>query len=358
MDTIDKTDASNKDVADVFALPADRIYGLVENDVLAAIDSKKISGAIGGWDDFDSGIGGNFNIDGEYFAFPYNIETLILFINKANAEAAGVDITQKMEVTEMDHDQALLPLFDAWFGVAATNSSEIELLGKEGDKMESDMTLAWADLPADKQATINALYDYWKANADAGSSLFDAEAGWGYIDSTFTSGGKGIVRLGGPWETGSINGFTNDGADLDIQPIGNLTLAGKPLVHWQGGWGIGLNSRIEEDKDKVALAEALIAEIVNPDHAVELFKATGKILENVKAETYASSDLSDSDKAVIAAVIESYQAAPARPLFTEWGSVWDTWKNAVLSWNSVKPASAEDAYNEIKASFDAMMQNF
>ena len=145
LDTIDKTDASNKDVADVFALPADRIYGLVQNDILAGIDSKKIAEAIGGWDDFDSGIGGNFKIKDEYFAFPYNIETLILFINKANAEAAGVDISKPMEVNDLGYDQALLPLFDAWFGVAATNSSKIDLLGKDGDKLNSDMKMCIRD---------------------------------------------------------------------------------------------------------------------------------------------------------------------------------------------------------------------
>lgn len=357
LDTIDKTDPTNPDVADLFALPADRVYGLVNNEILGAVDSKAIAEKVGGWDDFDAGIGGNFNIDGEYFAFPYNIETLILFINKANAEAAGVDTTQPMEATEMGADQLLLPLFDAWYGVAVTNSSDIDLLGKDGDAFVSDMTLPFEELPAEKQATMKGIFDYWKANYDAGSSLFDTDAGWGYIDTTFTSGNAGIVRLGGPWETNAISGFANEGADMEVQPIGNLTFAGKPLRHWQSGWGLGINVRIEEDADKVALAEALIAEIVNPEYAVDLFKATGKILENVGPEVYTGSDLSDSDKAVIESVILSYQDAPARPLFLEWGSVWDTWKNAVLSWNSVTPADEAAAYNEIKASFDAMMLN-
>ena len=50
------------------------------------------------------------------------------------------------------------------------------------------------------------------------------------------------------------------------------------MKHWQGGWGLAINPRIEEDPDKVALAEAVIAELVNPEYFVELFKATGKIL--------------------------------------------------------------------------------
>jgi arabinogalactan oligomer/maltooligosaccharide transport system substrate-binding protein len=81
-------------------------------------------------------------------------------------------------------------------------------------------------------------------------------------------------------------------------------------------------------------------------------------MENVDPSVYANSTLSDSDKTVIAAVIASYQDAPARPLFSEWGQVWDTWKNGVLSWASVKPASPEAAYAEVQASFKAMMLNF
>jgi len=94
------------------------------------------------------------------------------------------------------------------------------------------------------------------------------------------------------------------------------------------------------------------------EYAVDLFKATGKILENVPADEYSASDLSDTDKAVIEAVITSYENAPARPLFTEWGQVWDTWKNGVLSWNNTQPADAEAAYGELKSSFDAMMAGF
>ena len=60
-------------------------------------------------------------------------------------------------------------------------------------------------------------------------------------------------------------------------------------------------------------------------------------------------------KKVIAAVIDSFHVSPGRPLFKEFGPVWDTWQNAVLSWNSVVPANAEEAYGQLKAAFDAMM---
>lgn len=357
LDTIDATDAGNPDVADVFALPADRIFGLAQREALAGIDAKKMAEEIGGWADFDAGLGGQFVADGEYLAFPYNIETLITFANTANAKATGVDLEKPVEVNEIENEAtALLPLFDYWYGVAATNSAMVEPLTKAEDgKLSSDLTADWSELAPEKQAMFTALYDYWKKNADAGTALFDADAGWGYIDNAFTTGGKGVVRLGGPWDTAAISKQAGDGKDLEIFPIDKITLGGKPLVHWKGGWGLGVNARIEGDEAKMAVAEKLIEEIVNPEFAADLFKTTGKILENVSAEDYAKMDLPEVDKKVIAAVIDSYKIAPARPLFLEFGKVWDTWKNAVLSWNSVKPATPEDAYKEIQASFKAMM---
>lgn len=359
LNTIDATSPLNEDVADLFAIPADRLYGLFNNDVLAPVDSQAIAAVVGGWSDFDAGIGGNFKIEGEYFSFPFNIETLVLFANTANAETANIDLDNPVELNDFDNNEILLPLFDAWYGVAATNSSEIELLGRNDDgTLFSDLTVDWADLPAEKQATIESLYDYWKKNNEANTSLFDADAGWAFIDGQFTTGqGSSVLRLGGPWDTASISEQAGEG-NLAILPISNVTMAGKGLNHWKGGWGLSLNARIEGDADKVALAQALIAEIVNTEFAVDLFEATGKILENVEAAVYSASSLSDIDKAVIEAVIASYADAPARPLFQEWGSVWDTWKNGVLSWNSVKPANVEAAYAELQASFQAMMANY
>ena len=359
LDIIDSTDATNEDVADLFAIPADRLYGLHGNDVLGAIDSKKLAEEIGGWDDFDKGLGGNFNIDGEYFAFPFNIETLITYVNSANAKEKNVDLSKPIEIEDVaDESTVLFPLFDAWYGVAATNSSNIELLGKKEDgTLYSDFTKEWDELEPEKQATVKALFDYWKKHNEAGTQLFDADAGWGYIDDTFKPGNGGVARLGGPWDAAAIGEQAGEG-NLEIHPIGQLTLAGKPLTHWQGGWGLAMNARIEEDADKVALAEAMIKEIVNPEFAADLYKASGKILENVPVEKYKEMDLPDVDKNIIEATIASYKEAPARPLFKEWGDVWDTYKNAILSWNSVKPADEKAAYAEIKASFDSMMANF
>ncbi len=359
LDVLDSTDVTNEDVADVFALPADRIYGLAQNEALATIDATAMAANVGGFADYDAGLGGNFNVDGNYLAFPMNIETLINFANTANAEAAGVDLSQTMEFTEMNYETMLVPVFNAWFGVALTNSAEIEMLGMNEDgTLFSDLTEDFANLAPEKQAVFTALFDYWKAHNEANTSLWDSSAAWGYMDTAFTSGGNNVIRLEGPWSTGSLSNLAGEGADLAILPINQVTLNGAPLTHWKGGWGLGINARVEGNEDQMLLAQTMIEEIVNPEFAIEFFKATGKILENVDPSVYMNSDMSDTDKVVVEAVIESYQDAPARPLFTEWGSVWTTWENSLLSWSAVKPATVEEAYAEVQASFKAMMLNF
>jgi len=358
LDILDSTDPSNEDIADVFSIPADRIYGLNDNEALAPMDAMAMADKVGGFDNYDAGLGGNFNIDGDYLAFPMNIETLIAYANTANAEAAGIDLTKTVEMNDAGLD-VLIPMFDAWFGVAVLNSADIDLLAKADDgTLTSDFTAEWADLPAEKQAAVEAVFNYWKTTQDAGVPMWDAEAAWGHMDTEFTTGGSAALRISGPWDAGAFSGQAGDGADLEIMPLGTITVAGQPLKHWKGGWGIAINSRNEGDDEKMALAEAFIVELMNTEHAVEFFKNTGKIMENVPADVYTSSDLTDADKAIIENVLASYAYAPARPLFTEWGSVWDTWKNSVLSWSSVKPADAEAAYKEIKAAFDAMMLNY
>lgn len=359
LDVLDQTDVTNEDVADVFAIPADRIYGLAANEALAEIDALAMAANVGGFGDYDAGLGGNFNVDGYYLAFPMNIETLINFGNSANAEAIGVDFTGTMEFTEMGYQDMLIPIWNAWFGVAVANAAEIEMLGyDESGNLYSDLTKDFADLTADQQAVMTAIFDYWKAHDEAGTDMWDENAAWGYMDAEYTTGGNNAIRLEGPWSTDGLSEKAGMGEDLAILPINQVTVAGNPLAHWKGGWGLAVNARLEGEEESMLLAQAMIEQIVNPEYAVEFFEATGKILENVDVSVYEASDLSDVNKKVVAAVIESYQDAPARPLFSEWGSVWDTWKNGVLSWAAIKPATVEEAYAEVKASFDAMMTNF
>lgn len=357
LDVLDASDPTNPDVADVFALPADRLYGLANNNALASIDTETMAANVGGFKDFKGGLGGNFNVDGEYLAFPYNIETLIGYVNVANAEAAGIDFSKPIEITSVKADQILTTVHDCWFGVAFANSANLELLGhNDAGELYSDATKEWSELTEDQQKLFTALYDYWKLHDTNKTDLWDKEAAGGYIEEQFKTGGTDVVKIDGPWATTGVKDLVGDASNLEIIPLTNVTVNGKPLTHWKGGWGLGVNARVEEDADKMAVAQAFIEEIVNPANAQELFKYTGKILENVEPSAYEGID--ELEKKVIDATYAGYEQAENRPLFTEWGSVWDSWQNALLSWSSTQPKDAEAAYNEVKASFEAMMSSF
>lgn len=353
LDVLDQTDATNSDVADVFALPADRLYGLAKNQVLAAMPAKEMAEEVGGFADFDNGLGGNFEIDGEYLAFPYNIETLVGYVNVENAKAANIDTTQNIEFTDLGYNQILTTVHDAWYGVAFTNSANFELLSKD---LKSDATKEWADLTEEQQKLFEGLYNYWKGHKENNTSLWDKDAAGGYIDEQFKTGGTDVIKIDGPWATNSVKELVGSADNMQIIPLSQITFNGQPLKHWKGGWGLGINARCEEEPGKMEVAEAFIKEIVNPANAKELFDATGKVLENATIDDYKDVDVLQLK--VIEATYASYEVAENRPLFSEYGQVWETWQNSLLSWSAKNPANAEEAYKEVKASFDGMMANF
>lgn len=353
LDVLDQTDATNSDVADVFALPADRLYGLAKNQVLAAMPADEMAEEVGGFADFDNGLGGNFQIDGEYLAFPYNIETLIGYVNVENAKTANIDTTQNIEFTDLGYNQILTTVHDAWYGVAFTNSADFELLDKE---LTSDATKEWSDLTDEQKSLFEGLYNYWKAHKENNTSLWDKDAAGGYIDEQFKTGGSDVIKIDGPWATSSVSELVGSADNMEIIPLSQITFNGQPLTHWKGGWGLGINARCEENEAQMEVAEAFIKEIVNPNNAKELFDATGKVLENATIESYEG--IEELQLKVIEATYASYEVAENRPLFSEYGQVWETWQNALLSWSAKNPANAEEAYKEVKASFNGMMANF
>ena len=356
LDIIDKTDATNKDVADVFALPLDKMESLNSKSVLASFDAKALADKIGGFKDFDNGLGGQLKKDGSYVAFPMNIETLAVGLNKKNAAAQGIDVTKDIDLAKLSPDVAMVPVFNAWYAVAITNAFDVELLGKDGDKFFSDLTKNWDELTPDQQKMFEGLFNYWKASHEKKLPMFDEKAVDGYVTDNFNSGKTGSVRIVGPWDANPMSEALGD--DFDVIGLNHATWEGKPLKHWKSGWALGINSRDEEDKDKMALAEAVIAEIMNPKYAGDMYKITGKIMPNVSKEEYEKMDkLSPLDKKVLASILESYDVAVSRPLFEEWGQVWDTWKNSIISWEAKKPKTAQDAYKEVQASFKALLTN-
>ncbi len=362
LDSLDNTAATNEDIADVFAAPADRLYGLNDNAQIAYLPAAEMAAKIGGWDDYDAGLGGAFKIDGNYVGIPMNIETLLFFANTANAADANIDLTKTIELNDLSEEDLLVAYFNAWFGVAFTNAVNFELLGKDADgNLFSDATKEWDQLTEDQQALFYHLFDYWQYHQTAGEggapdTAWDSSNIWATMETEYASTGTSTLLLEGPWNATKFSEIAGD--DFALIPLNQVTLNGNEIAHWKGGWALVVNVRNEGDAAKMEAAEIVIEEILNPENAVSFYKETGKIMENVPASVYQeSSELSDADKDVIATVIESYAGAPARPLFSEWGNVWGTWEGALLSWSTAgsEPANAQEAYEIVKTAFDSMM---
>ena len=158
-------------------------------------------------------------------------------------------------------------------------------------ELSSDAVKEWSELTADQQGLFEGLFNYWKAHSENSTDLWDKEAAGGYMDAEFKTGGSSAIKIDGPWSTANVRDNLVDGADnLAIIPLSNITFNGNPLTHWKGGWGLGVNVRNEEDADKMEIATAFIQEVVNPANAQELFKYTGKIIENVDPSAYEGID--------------------------------------------------------------------
>lgn len=353
LEILDKTDTTNQDVADIYAVPLDRLEGLITKEALATFDAKSLADRIGGFNDFDGGMGSQLKIDGQYYGFPYNIETLILGYNPVNLKANGISLDD-IDFAKLSPSVAMIPLFNAWWGVAVTNAFDLELLGKDGDKFFSDLVKDYEELSADQQAMFEGLYNYWKSASEQKIPMFDKTGVYGYMDSQFSNGKSGSLRVVGPWEVGAITNITKDFA---VDSLSKAKFAGKELKHWKGGWALVINARNEENEQNMLLAQEVIAELLNPQFAGDLYATAGKIMPNVTKEEYEKLDIPALDKEVILSVIDSYEKATSRPLFKEWGQVWDTWENALLSWEAKKPQNAKDAYKEVQASFKALLTN-
>ena len=356
LDILESTDPTNKDVADIFVFPADKTESLVKNQTLAALDAKGMAERIGGFTNFEDGLSASFNMNGEYWAFPYNIETLVGFVNSENAKNAGIDITKNIEFTDLSYEQMLAIVHDAWFGVAFTNSVDFKLLAKDKyGNFVSDAVKDYSELTEEQQNLFEALFNYWNEHNINSTVLWDKDAAGGYLDSKFATGAENIIRIDGPWATANLTSIVGSEENLEVIPLSQITINGQPLKHWKSGWGIGANARIEEDEKKMELATEFIEELVNPENAVDLFNATGKILENVDPSVYDSLD--DMSKKVINATYKSFETALDRPNFNGWNDAAQSWQNSLLSWASTKPKNAEEAYNQVKSSFEAVLAN-
>lgn len=357
LDVLDATGSYNQDVADVFTFPYDRYHNLRAYSALAQVDGDSYNVISDGKYSTENGMMKALSEEGDHYAYPFSIETLMVFANEANAGAQNVNLNGAIELT--DHiKNVTIPMFNAWFGIPAMNAADIALLEKDASgNLYSDMTRDYGTLSQDEKKVFEGIYDYWKFYNDYNDDMFDTSNAWGFMENQFTEGKPGVIRLEGPWASSYIGNGMSDPDNLRILPINQLEINGIPIKHWRFGSMLGFNARIEGDKEKQILAEAMVMELINPEYAVDFFQVTGRILESADPARYQVNGIDSRDSEMIAALAASYELAAYRPVFVEWGKVWQAWESGVLSWNSIQPGSAEEAYGLIQNAFIEMMND-
>lgn len=322
LDLLGEKDSKDEEIADIFTISLDDLYSLEE----------------------------------KHQAYPMNIKTLVNFINVKNAEANDINTIKDIEFTELSNEDILIPIFDTWYGIAFMNAGKIELLTEmESGEFYSDMTRDFSELNVNQEEIFKAMYNYWYYSQEEESLLFSKEEYLAFMDDSFKTGGVTSIRPGDINARDYLSEIA--GGNIDILPIESLVVMGNSLSQWKDGDRLAINARIKDHKDKMEIAEAMVEEIVNPEYAIDLFKDTGKILQDISLETYTKSDLDDRDKDFIKAAYLSYEKAIDPPVSKEWQRVADTWEKAILSWNSLKPTTVEEAYKILQDEFKDMLNS-
>lgn len=356
IELLDNINPEDEKVADLFTLPLERLYDMEKKYVLGQLDAKSIAENLNISDHYDKGLGAQFKVDDRYMAFPMNIKTLLNFVNTKNAQANDIDTVKDIEFTELSNEDILIPLFDIWYGISFMNATNIELLTKvEPYEFYSDMTRYFSELSVDEEETFRAIFNYWYYSQKEDSKLFSKDEYMDFMDTSFKTGGNTSLRPGSIKSKKHLSKLAE--GEINILPIEKLVVMGNPLLQWKDGDGLAINTRIKDDNDKKEITKAMIEEIVNRDYALEFFKETGKILENMDLETYINSDLNERDKKLIKVSYKSYEDAEKRPASKEWEKVSATWEKAILSWNTLNPQTVEEAYEILQYEFKDMINS-
>lgn len=344
------------DIADVFVYPIDRLNELYTSNYLTQLPTNNFELMTEGQYNFSDGLMQYFEIEGQYYGYPFGIESLIFYANTYNMNQYNMDSNTTIEL--MDYSENIhIPIVNAWYGISLLNAANIELLGQmDNGTLYSDVTRDYSELSIEEQSVISELYEYWKYHDTNNTGMNTYEA-WGYRDAQFEEGKIGCLFLEGPWSYGYLQGIMNLD-NLTIFPTSQVTVNELPLSHWKSGWGIGVNERVSSDEEKKIVAEAMMLELMNPTYAVDLYLETGKVMDFVNPGVYEDSRIDAQLQEMIDAIYTSFQDAKKRPLFAEWDIVWVTWEETINSWTTNKPGSAEEAYNILKSKFESIVNNY
>lgn len=352
LDLIYATSIDNKDIPDIFAVPYNKINGLIEDKCLSPIDVEAIAQISGSNKVFDD----NLKSAGTYYGVPYFMETAAVFINVKNAADKNVSIIDAVEFNDFNVNSILSTMHDLNNGINFLNSVYLTPLKKdENGVYSSDLTKNFAELSTEQVKLLNVMFNYWNTNKEANPDIWDSEASFNYMNEHFSTGGKSFLRLDTTNNLTDIIKVTNNGEDLMVLPTNAFTVYGNSLKSIKNGYSLVVNRNTQSDQENMQIVNEIIAELTNPNNALNFFNDSKKILSSAEYYIFEQSMLEDHLKSIINASITSYDSSISYPL-EEFELAIDTWKNALILWQTANPVDTEAAYEIIQGGFNSLIE--
>lgn len=331
-------DTSNGELAkaDVYSVPLASMESLYGVGALAKMNASFVSSNIGST--VTGGLKESMIFNGDYYGYTMGIECDVAYINLDSAEYNDFDFSESVEITLMDENTALLPLYEKeisnrlLIGIGESLYQPIEQV--EGEKRKE---IEYDELNSESQRFISAIHNYWTMYS--GTSLWSKGEVKGYTEDQFNGSNGSIIKIG---SSASDKSGLKSTDTIEAIPLERVKFDGNDFVNWQDGWAYVLNSKIEDDESKRLLAEMFVSELLNPANAAQFYLFTGKIMENATIDDFIA--IQSFDASVISAVLTSFPNAKAYGSDKIDEQRLLDWEEALLTWEIEQPRNFDKAY--------------
>ena len=276
-----------------------------------------------------------FSYNGEIYAYPRSIESLVVYYNKALVEYPFEEMDDYIKLNDKMHSQGKYGLigkldqFYIAYGIYSGYGAYI--FGYKNGRYDVD------DIGLNNDGAVKALQFITSYSKYLPKEVLSPD-GWGAVDSYFKEG-KAAAVINGPWALGD---YAKSGIDYGVAPLPKLS-NGQPMRPLYGAKGYVVSA----DTQNKDLAEKFLEYINRPEYALVRYSEIAE-LPPIKAVLDNPLITNDDFANAIAIQIKNADAMPAVPEFSK---VWDPIGKAMSDAISGKedPKSALDkAVYEIK----------
>lgn len=332
VDLVSEMVEKGESAPDIFIAVSDQISRAVDKGLITKLDrlssdsekSKYIPLAIDA-----------FSYNGELYAAPRSIESLVVYYNKALVEYPFEVMDDYIKLNDKMHSlgkYGLIGKLDQFYiayGIYSGYGAYI--FGYKNGKYDVD------DVGLNNDGAVKALQFITSYSKYLPKEVLSPD-GWGAVDSFFKEG-KAAAVINGPWALGD---YAKSGIDYGVAPLPELP-NGQPMRPLYGAKGYVVSA----DSKNKDLAEKFLEYINRPEYALVRYSEIAE-LPPIKAVLDNPLITNDDFANAIAIQIKNADPMPAVPEFSK---VWDPIGKAMSDAISGKedPKSALDkAVYEIK----------